>query len=59
MQLQKLTGLEHQKIVDEYSQLLDEISDLSDILNTPDRLKKLYLMNLTRQKKNMVRKEEP
>ena len=41
MQLQKLTGLEHQKIVDEYSQLLDEISDLSDILNTPERVKKI------------------
>ena len=52
MQLQKLTGLEHQKIVDEYSQLLDEISDLSDILNTPDRVKKIISDELNQTKKD-------
>ena len=52
MQLQKLTGLEHQKIVDEYSLLLDEISDLSDILNTPDRVKKIISDELNQTKKD-------
>jgi DNA gyrase subunit A len=38
MQLQRLTGLEQEKIVAEYRELLDTISDLLDILSKPVRI---------------------
>ena len=38
MRLQRLTGLEQDKIIQEYSQLLDSIRDLLDILGCPQRL---------------------
>ncbi|MEE8321388.1 MAG: DNA gyrase subunit A [Gammaproteobacteria bacterium] len=38
LRLQKLTGLEHGKIVKEYGDLLDTINDLLDILSRPARL---------------------
>jgi DNA gyrase subunit A len=38
MQLQRLTGLEQEKIVTEYRELLDTISDLLDILSKPVRI---------------------
>ena len=38
LRLQKLTGLEQEKIVAEYQELLDRISDLLDILARPQRL---------------------
>lgn len=38
LRLQKLTGLEHEKIIDEYKLLLDQISALLYILQNPDRL---------------------
>ncbi|HEY3730660.1 MAG TPA: DNA gyrase subunit A [Steroidobacteraceae bacterium] len=38
MRLHRLTGLEQGKIVEEYSQLLEQISDLSAILALPARL---------------------
>ena len=38
LRLQKLTGLEQDKIVKEYSDLLDTIGDLLDILSRPARL---------------------
>ena len=41
LRLQKLTGLEQDKIVEEYGKLLDIISDLLDILQNPDRLKRV------------------
>ena len=41
LRLQKLTGLEQDKIVEEYGKLLDIISDLLDILQNPDRLKQV------------------
>ncbi len=38
MRLNRLTGLEQDKILKEYSELLDLIADLSDILARPERL---------------------
>jgi DNA gyrase subunit A len=38
LRLQKLTGLEKDKILNEYGDLLDAIADLLDILSRPERL---------------------
>ncbi|MBE2895203.1 DNA topoisomerase (ATP-hydrolyzing) subunit A [Spirabiliibacterium falconis] len=38
LRLQKLTGLEHDKLLDEYKALLDTIGELLKILNNPERL---------------------
>ena len=38
LRLQKLTGLEQDKIISEYEELLSAITDLLDILSRPDRL---------------------
>ena len=38
MRLNRLTGLEQDKIIDEYKGLLDSIRDLADILERPERL---------------------
>ena len=38
LRLHRLTGLEHEKIVDEYKELLTEIAELLHILNSADRL---------------------
>ena len=38
LRLQKLTGLEQEKIIKEYEELLEQIIDLLDILSRPDRL---------------------
>ncbi|MEQ1805973.1 MAG: DNA gyrase subunit A [Burkholderiaceae bacterium] len=38
MRLQRLTGLEQDKIVGEYKEVMAEIADLIDILNTPTRV---------------------
>jgi DNA gyrase subunit A len=38
MRLHRLTGLEQEKIVEEFKQLLEAIKDLTDILARPDRL---------------------
>jgi DNA gyrase subunit A len=38
MRLHRLTGLEQDKIIEEYRQLLERIRDLSDILARPERL---------------------
>lgn len=38
LRLHRLTGLEQDKIVNEYKGLLDKINDLLDILTSPDRL---------------------
>src|SRR5882757_2417065 len=38
MRLNRLTGLEQDKIIDEYKQLLEKIADLGDILARPERL---------------------
>ena len=38
LRLQKLTGLEQEKIINEYEELLDRIGDLLDVLARPQRL---------------------
>jgi DNA gyrase subunit A len=38
LRLHKLTGLEHEKILDEYKQLLELIAELLHILGSPERL---------------------
>jgi DNA gyrase subunit A len=38
LRLHQLTGLEQNKIVDEYKEVIERIDDLLDILNNPDRL---------------------
>ncbi|MGV2541610.1 DNA gyrase subunit A, partial [Bacillus pumilus] len=38
LRLQKLTGLEHEKLLEEYRDLLKQIEELLFILRSPDRL---------------------
>ncbi|MEC5318069.1 DNA topoisomerase (ATP-hydrolyzing) subunit A [Brenneria populi subsp. brevivirga] len=38
LRLQKLTGLEHEKLLDEYKELLEQIAELLYILQSPERL---------------------
>ncbi|CUX96692.1 DNA topoisomerase (ATP-hydrolyzing) subunit A [Candidatus Doolittlea endobia] len=38
LRLQKLTGLEHEKLLDEYKELLTKIAELTCILQNPNRL---------------------
>ena len=38
LRLQKLTGLEQDKIINEFQEILDRIADLLEILSSPDRL---------------------
>ena len=46
MRLARLTGLEREKIVKEYEEVRKEIEDLSDILNTPERVTAIILEEL-------------
>lgn len=39
LQLQRLTALEKDKLVEEYEEILSEIEDLQEILDSPDRLR--------------------
>lgn len=41
MRLQRLTGLEQDKILQEYRQVCEQIADLLDILATPDRVRQI------------------
>ncbi len=47
MQLQRLTGLEQEKIVNEYREVMDAIADLLDILARPERITKIIAQELT------------
>lgn len=47
LRLQKLTGLEKDKILKEYGELLDAIADLLDILSRPERLMEVIRDELT------------
>ena len=46
MSLQRLTGLEQDKIINEYSQLIDTIRDLLDIMAKPERIKQIMRQEL-------------
>ena len=45
MQLQRLTGLEQDKIVAEYREVMDKIVDLLDILAKPARITRIIAAN--------------
>ncbi len=47
LQLQRLTGLEQDKIVKEFEEILEKIADLLDILRNPDRLMQVIRDELT------------
>ncbi len=46
MQLQRLTGLEQDKIVAEYKEVMDRIADLLDILSKPERVTEIIAAEL-------------
>ncbi len=47
LRLQRLTGLEQEKIVDEYRNVMDKIADLLDILAKPERISAIVSAELT------------
>ena len=51
MRLQRLTGLEQDKIVEEYKEVMDQISDLLDLLARPDRVTEVIHAELLEAKK--------
>ena len=52
MRLNRLTGLEQEKIVSEYRELLGSIGDLSDILARPERLTQVVRAELVEIREN-------
>jgi DNA gyrase subunit A len=52
MRLNRLTGLEQEKIVSEYRELLGNIADLTDILARPERLTQVVREELTQIREN-------
>ena len=48
MQLQRLTGLEQDKIRSEYREVMDQIADLLDVLANPGRITKIIVEELGR-----------
>ncbi|MCH1553916.1 MAG: DNA gyrase subunit A [Luminiphilus sp.] len=46
LRLNRLTGLEHEKLLQEYSDKVAEIADLLDILSDPDRLRSVIRQEL-------------
>ncbi|WP_301098638.1 DNA topoisomerase (ATP-hydrolyzing) subunit A [Otariodibacter sp.] len=50
LRLHRLTGLEHEKILDEYKALLDTIGELLHILNNPERLMEVIREELEKVK---------
>jgi len=47
LRLQRLTGLEQDKIVSEYREVMDKIADLLDILAKPQRITEIIVLELT------------
>ena len=47
MRLQRLTGLEQDKIVGEYKEVMEQIADLLDILAKPERVTRIIADELT------------
>ncbi len=50
MQLQRLTGLEQEKIVNEYREVMETIADLLDILAKPERITRIITEELTKSR---------
>ena len=51
MRLQRLTGLEQDKIVEEYKEVMEQISDLLDLLSRPDSVTEVIRSELLEAKK--------
>jgi len=47
LRLQRLTGLEQDKIVSEYKEVMEKIADLLDILANPQRITEIIVLELT------------
>ncbi len=47
LRLQRLTGLEQEKIISEYKEILEKISDLLDILSKPRRITEIITQELS------------
>ena len=47
LRLQRLTGLEQDKIVSEYKEVMEKIADLLDILAKPQRITEIIVLELT------------
>jgi DNA gyrase subunit A len=60
MQLQRLTGLEQEKIANEYREVMDNIADLRDILESPARITQIISteLNETRDQFGDARRSE-
>ncbi len=60
LRLQRLTGLEQEKITKEYQEIMDLIIDLIDILNTPERVNAIIRTELNEIKQQFgdVRRSE-
>ena len=60
MQFRRLTGLERQKIEEEYDSLMAQITDLKDILNNHSRVLEIIRSELTeiKEKYNDKRRSE-
>ncbi|MFO1430292.1 MAG: DNA gyrase subunit A [Candidatus Competibacteraceae bacterium] len=56
LRLNRLTGLEQDKIIGEYKDLLDKIKDLLDILTMPDRLMRVIRQELREMREQYVDK---
>ncbi|GAB4474427.1 MAG: DNA gyrase subunit A [Burkholderiaceae bacterium] len=54
MRLQRLTGLEQDKIVNEYREVMERIGDLLDILARPERITRIIADELAALKKEFV-----
>lgn len=52
LRLHRLTGLEHEKLISEYQEILDQIGELLRILNSPERL-----MEVIHEELELIRKE--
>ncbi len=52
LRLHRLTGLEREKIIQEYKERLDEIKEFTDILGNPDRLIEVIRSELTEIRAN-------
>ena len=58
LRLQKLTGLEHEKLLDEYRELLLQIAELLHILRSPERLIIREELNAIKEQYNDPRRTE-
>jgi DNA gyrase subunit A len=47
LRLQRLTGLERDKIIGDFAELLEKIADLMDILARPERITEMIVEELT------------